>query len=31
VIAGVGLTFTVKVNVIPEHVPDVGVTVYIAV
>ncbi len=25
--AGVGFTVTVNVNVVPEHVPDVGVTV----
>jgi hypothetical protein len=28
---GVGLTVTVTVNVLPVQVPDVGVTVYVAV
>jgi hypothetical protein len=31
VIAGVGFTVTVNVNVVPEQVPEVGVTVYVAV
>jgi hypothetical protein len=31
VIAGFGFTVTVKVKVAPGHVPDVGVTVYVAV
>ena len=31
VIEGCGLTVTVTVNVLPTHVPDVGVTVYVAV
>ena len=30
-IAGFGLIVTVTVKVGPEHVPDVGVTVYVAV
>jgi hypothetical protein len=31
VIVGLGLTVTVTVNVLPGQLPDVGVTVYVAV
>jgi hypothetical protein len=31
VIEGFGLTVTVNVKVVPAQVPDVGVTVYVAV